>query len=257
MELQALRYAAMVSTMTFDDVVRALANHIGGEDDQTDEARDQLAKWLDDVGGDEAVVRRDVRIILVSADFGKEIMTTALWLNDLFGTDIRCVRMIPYRVHGRLLLNVEPVIPLPEAEELTVKLRRREAAARVATTSSADWTPYVVTTPNGATSPLRKRWAALAMVHAVHDAGASTSQIADILGSRFVQVPGIVEGDALLEAFTAEYPTQEPLRWFLEEPVHDDEATWIVSKRWGPKTVATLERLVDLVPDAGISFAPG
>jgi hypothetical protein len=67
-----------------------------------------------------------------------------LWLNDVFGMDIRCVRLTPYKVDGRLLLDMQPVIPLPEAEELTVHLRRRETAARAASASGRDWTPYVV-----------------------------------------------------------------------------------------------------------------
>jgi hypothetical protein len=103
MELQALRYAAMVSAMTFDQLVDIFEKHLGSyETEGSFEARSRLAAWLDDIGGEDAVVRRDVRLILASADFGKEIMTTALWLNGVFGLDIRCVRMTPYRVQGRL-----------------------------------------------------------------------------------------------------------------------------------------------------------
>jgi len=258
MELQALRYAAMVSAMTFDDLVGIYEKHLGGNDEGSDDARDRLAIWLDDVGGEQAVVQRDVRIILAAADFGKEITTTALWLNDVFGTDIRCVRMTPYRVHGRLLLNVEQVIPLPEAEEITIKLRRREAAARVGTASTADWTPYVVTTPTQVTEPLRKRRAVLAMVHAVHAAGVPANVIAPVLGRRFRGVDGILDGEALVEAFVAEYPKaeQNTRRWFFSDPVHDEGRTWVLSKMWGTNTEAALAGLVALVPDGGISYAP-
>lgn len=258
MELQALRYAAMVSAMTFDDLVGIFQKHLDSCGDGSEDARDRLAGWLEDLGGEDAVVRRDVRIVLTAADFGKEITTTALWLNDVFGTDIRCVRMTPYRVDGRLLLNVEQVIPLPEAEEITIKLRRREAAARVATTSSADWTPYVVSTPSHDTEPLRKRRAVLAMVHAVHGVGAKADLIASALGRRFLGVDGNLEGDDLVGAFVASYPKAEHNtgRWFFSDPVHDEDRTWVLSKMWGTNTESALAALVDLVPNAGISYAP-
>jgi hypothetical protein len=118
MELQALRYAAMISAMTFDDLVSTFERHLGRmETEGSFEARSQLVDWLDGTEGEDPVIRRDVRIILASADFSKEIMTTALWLNDVFGMDIRCVRLKPYRVKGRLLLNVEQVIPLPKTRQ--------------------------------------------------------------------------------------------------------------------------------------------
>lgn len=258
MELQALRYAAMVSAMTFDDLVTIFETHMDPyETEGSGEARGQLATWLDDVGGEDAVVRRDVRLILASADFGKEIMTTALWLNDVFSMDIRCVRMTPYRVQGRLLLNVEQVIPLPEAEELTTKLRHREAVSRALTTSSKDYTRYVLTTPTDVSKSLNKRRAVLAMVRSVHGAGATPAMIEAVLPSNKLRVvDGTLEGDALENAFLVAYPKADRRRWFFEEPIHDEGQTWVVSKMWGIKTEASLSALVDLVPGAGISFTP-
>ena len=51
MELQALRYAAMVSTMTFEQVVRAFARYRknrGVVDQSEATARADLVAWLDD-----------------------------------------------------------------------------------------------------------------------------------------------------------------------------------------------------------------
>jgi hypothetical protein len=101
MELQALRYAAMISAMTFDELVDMFERHLDRLDaHHSTEARDRLIGWLDAVEGQEPVIQRNVRVILASADFNKEILTTALWLNDVFGTDIRCVRLMPYRLDG-------------------------------------------------------------------------------------------------------------------------------------------------------------
>src|SRR5262249_32700906 len=60
-----------------------------------------------------------VKVCLVSANFSKEITTTALWLRDQ-GVDIRCVRFRPYRLGGELLAEIEQVIPPPDTDELIV-----------------------------------------------------------------------------------------------------------------------------------------
>src|SRR5690606_7668255 len=75
MELQALRYAAMISSLDFTDVVEAYARHCArlrpGEDI---DARAELTNFLDQADDDdEPVISSDVRIVLVSADFGREI----------------------------------------------------------------------------------------------------------------------------------------------------------------------------------------
>ena len=130
MELQALRYAAMVSTMTFNQAVetfeRYLAKNSGVVPDPWN-ASDELREFItlpdkedgDDLAGPEARLDREdreVRIILISADFSKELITTVLWLRKN-GIDIRCVRMTPYRHDAKLLVHTEQVIPLPEARD--------------------------------------------------------------------------------------------------------------------------------------------
>ncbi|MEM8875150.1 MAG: hypothetical protein AAGD32_12945, partial [Planctomycetota bacterium] len=104
MDLQAVRYAAMVSTMTFAQAELELQR----SGDQ--EARQTL---LDHFGWDEP--REDefaqrVRILLAAADFGKGLTTAVLWLNDQ-GLDITCLRLRPHRLDERALLNIEQVIP--------------------------------------------------------------------------------------------------------------------------------------------------
>jgi hypothetical protein len=255
MELQALRYAAMISAMTFDDLVNAFETYLDRFDpEHSFEARTRLLTWLESVEGEEPVIQRDVRVILASADFSKEIMTTALWLNEVFSTDIRCVRLRPYRLDGRLLLNVEQVIPLPEAEEFTVRLRRREAATRGATTTTRDYTRYVVRTREGSSQSLNKRQAVLHMVEAVHAGGATPTMIETAIPGRFFAVDGTLEGDDLEGAFLAVYPNANLRRWFVDSPLHHSGQTWVISNQWGTNTEPALAALAGLVPDSGIEF---
>lgn len=128
MELQAIRYAAMVSTMTFDKAVEVHGDYlrkIGRDDD----ARESILNFFEWEEPDEDVFAQEVKILLVSADFGKELTTAVMWLNE-YDLDIRCIRIKPYNDNGRTLIDVQQVIPLPEAEEYQVQIREKAARER-------------------------------------------------------------------------------------------------------------------------------
>lgn len=56
--------------------------------------------------------------------------------------DIRCVRLQPYKFQEEILLDIEQIIPLPEAEEYQVKVREQASAQRAVANSSKDTTKY-------------------------------------------------------------------------------------------------------------------
>ncbi|WP_194744766.1 DUF4268 domain-containing protein [Thermaurantiacus tibetensis] len=133
MELQAIRYAAMVSSMTFDQAADALAQdrarHGTGPADH-EAARRAILEFLGWSEPREEDFATDVRIILVEEDFGKELTTSVLWLRDR-DIDIRCIRMKPYRIEdGRLLVDIQQLIPLPEAAEFQTQIGAKRQAER-------------------------------------------------------------------------------------------------------------------------------
>jgi hypothetical protein len=52
-----------------------------------------------------------------------------MWLNDR-DLDIRCIRLKPYGDDGRVLIDVQQVIPLPEAIEYQVQIRQKDRVER-------------------------------------------------------------------------------------------------------------------------------
>jgi hypothetical protein len=48
-----------------------------------------------------------------------------MWLNT-FGLDITCIRLRPFRVDEHLLIDLQQIIPLPEAAEYETKLRTQK-----------------------------------------------------------------------------------------------------------------------------------
>jgi hypothetical protein len=130
MELQALRYAAMVSAMTFDQAVQTLAGYRNRAAPDTDAARADILAFLEWPAPDEDNFASETRIILAAADFGKELTTTVLWLRDR-KIDIRCIRLKPYRQSdGRMLVDIQQIIPLPETADFQTRLEEKKAAER-------------------------------------------------------------------------------------------------------------------------------
>lgn len=123
MELQAIRYAAMVSTMTFDRAVDIFSRYLSQNGSDAD-ARTAILDFLERAEPDEDSFSQDVRIVLVSANFSKELTTAVMWLNQR-DVDIRCIRVIPYQDNGRVLIDVQQIIPLPEAAEYQIQIREK------------------------------------------------------------------------------------------------------------------------------------
>jgi hypothetical protein len=130
MELQAIRYAAMVSSMTLEQAIGAYAKLLGGEDASI-RAEKEVLEFLDfeSTGSDE--LTGEVRIILVSADFSAELTTAVIWLNK-HELDLRCIRLLPYKLGDQLLIDVTQIIPLPEAANYEIKIREQEKETRKA-----------------------------------------------------------------------------------------------------------------------------
>ena len=80
MELQALRYAAMVAPLSFAQVVDTYSRFLQTEG-SSENARELLEDFLSIEDQDEPTVA-DVRVILVCGSFSKELTTAVLWLNE-------------------------------------------------------------------------------------------------------------------------------------------------------------------------------
>ncbi|MFZ5789164.1 MAG: DUF4268 domain-containing protein [Pseudomonadota bacterium] len=121
MELQAIRYAAMVSSMTLDQAISVHARMLGG-DDAEERSRKEILEFLEIDTTEDVELTDEVRIILVSGDFSTELTTSVIWLNkrDL---DITCIRMRPYKLGDQILIDATQIIPLPEAASYEVQIK--------------------------------------------------------------------------------------------------------------------------------------
>lgn len=260
MDLQAIRYAAMVSSMEFPEVAAAYTKHRAKHRPSDDiDARAEIVAFLDpDEEADEPAISTEVRIVLVAADFGREITTTVLWLNGLVGMDIRCVRLVPYDIDGKVVLDLQQVLPLPEAADYQVKLRRKDAARDRARSDGRDFTRYHIVVDGSELPDENKRNSIRVMVEQLVARGVPITAIREVLPTRRMRVVAGTHVDAAAaeEALTAADSKTDVTRWYCDRPFVDRDAgqTYVLSKMWGRNTEPTLESLADAFPDTKVTF---
>lgn len=141
MELQAIRYASMVSTLTFKRATEIYQNFLNDNNVEED-AESKILSFLGWEEGEEDDFALDTRIILVSSNFSKELTTSVMWLNSK-DIDIKCVRLIPYNDNGKIIIDIQQIIPLPEAESYQIKIKQQTEERREAKKTSRDYTKYI------------------------------------------------------------------------------------------------------------------
>jgi hypothetical protein len=242
MELQSIRYASMVSTMTFERAVEVFGRYLSALGKEEQDARAVMLDFLGWDEPDEDLFGQDVRIVLASAEFSKEVTSSVLWLID-HTIDIRCVRLKPYAFDGRILVDVQQIIPLPEVQEYQVQIRDKVRKEREARTSGADFTRFDIRIEDEQHPAMWKRNAIFLICKHLCNKGVNPTEIADLFSWRpnrvWYSVDGVVDVAEFKVQATAKATTTgatfDARRWFCDdgELCRTDEKTYAFSSQWG------------------------
>ena len=265
MELQSIRYASMVSAMTFDRAVEEFGRYLAdlGKDDP--DPRALMLEFLEWNEPDEDQFGRDVRIVLASAEFSKELTSSVLWLND-HGLDIRCIRLKPYALDSRTLVDVQQIIPLPEAQDYQVKIRdkvRKERASRV---TPVDVRCFDVRIENDLHPSMSKEDAIFLICKRLCEKGVNPDEIASLFSWRsnrvWYSVDGTVDATEFKNRATAKAAATgarfDPRRWYCDEGelYQGNGKTYAFTNRWGPRWPQAMNRLKERYPQFNIEYSP-
>ena len=263
MELQAVRYAAMVSTLTFDRAVDVYARYLDKQGSDLD-ARESILQFLDWEEPDDELFAQDVNIVLASAEFSKELTSAVMWLNER-SLNIRCIRLKPYILDGRVLLDVQQIIPLPEAEEYQVRVREKDRKERAARREfNPNFTKIRLQLGDDIDSEFNKRNTMYTAVCFLVDAGADIDTVRACLTrpSKMEDVEGVHEWKGFVATANTQRtaknkkPLQE--RRYFNKPgqlFHADERTFALSNQWTTDGVLDcLKAMAEAFPEYEISF---
>ncbi len=130
---QALKYASYCASLTKLQIVEVFQQYINryekgnGEGNPVD-ASTQICEFLDAPDLDEVKLNlgNSQRIMMVAANFRKEVTSTALWLLGQ-SINIQCFKVTPHAFGEQLFINIDQIIPTPEAKELMIGISAKEA----------------------------------------------------------------------------------------------------------------------------------
>lgn len=248
MELQALRYAAMISTMRFDQAVEAHRKYLLKSGSEEDPAQ-AIREFLDKDEGEVVAFSDKVRIVLASAEFSAEITTSVLWLNKQ-GLDIRCVQMRPHQIGNRVLLDIQQVIPLPQVEQYQIAVREKSIEQETARKQGKDTTRYDFIVGEKILPNLSKRKLILSVIREAFQQNVAVSEIEKAViwrGNLFISTAGTLNEAQFLQIFES-----RNRRYFTadSELFHIDGRTFALSKMWGERTLDAVDNVLERMPQA-------
>lgn len=119
---QALKYASYCSSLSKENI-RAIYQEYLERTGDGEDAKDALVEFLDAEDYEEIVLNKGStqRIMLIAANFRKEVTSTILWLLN-FKMRVQCFRVTPWSSGSDIFLKVDQIIPTADAEEYMIGL---------------------------------------------------------------------------------------------------------------------------------------
>ncbi|HFU2588766.1 TPA: DUF4268 domain-containing protein, partial [Campylobacter jejuni] len=118
---QAVKYASYCSTFSKSDIERIYIEYVKNEN-----YKESLCDFFGVENYDDVKIEnQQQRIILVAANFRKEVTSAVLWLINQ-GLYIQCFKVTPYEFNQECFLNVEQIIPVKEAQDYIIKMAKKE-----------------------------------------------------------------------------------------------------------------------------------
>ena len=118
---QAIKYASYCSTLSKKQVIEIYQEYLDKIGCETP-ANEALLEFFNKKDLDDVKINTgsNQRIILVAANFQKEVTSAVLWLQN-FALMIKCVKVTPYRYNNQIMLEFDTLIPIENTEDYQIK----------------------------------------------------------------------------------------------------------------------------------------
>lgn len=119
---QALKYASYCARLTKEEIRQIYQDYLDRSEPEQ-KADERLSEFFEVEDFQELTLNKGLtqRIIMVAANFRKEVTSTVVWLMN-FKIRIQCFKVTPFSMGENLFLNVEQIIPTKDAEEFVIGL---------------------------------------------------------------------------------------------------------------------------------------
>lgn len=122
---QVLKYASYCSTLSKEQIKRIYQDYLDKQGNE-EVAEENLKDFFGKADFEEIPLNigQTQRIVMVAANFRKEVTSLVLWLLN-FKLKIQCFKVTPFKLNEQLLLNIEQIIPLKEAENYIISMAEK------------------------------------------------------------------------------------------------------------------------------------
>lgn len=125
-QLQAINYAALVSSFTEDDIVHWYHQHLITTDPEATE-ESARARIIEHCGELDSETLQSPKIVLVAGEYSPVTIAAVVWLVEQ-GLDLTLQKAQAYRISsGEIVLTVSQVYPLPAVDDLRISPQRAAA----------------------------------------------------------------------------------------------------------------------------------
>jgi len=122
---QVLKYASYCASLSKEHIRDIYQDYLDKQPEKGN-AEEKISDFLE--GKDFEEINLNVgntqRIIMVAGKFRKEVTSTVLWLMN-FNLRVQCFKVTPFAFGDELLLNVEQILPIQDAEEFSVSMANK------------------------------------------------------------------------------------------------------------------------------------
>ncbi len=167
---QSLKYASYCSSLTSQGIEDIFSDYLKKQGVQ-ENAKQLLEDFFEDEDFKERLnTGNSQRLIMVAAEFRKEVTSTVLWLLN-FGLKIQCFKVAPFKLGEKFLLDFSQIIPIKEAEDYIIKVaaknreefNSKEELSNAGNVRFAFWTEFLKeankhTNISQNNSPSRESW---------------------------------------------------------------------------------------------------
>ena len=128
---QALKYAAYCSSLKKAEIVGIFQQYLDKHD--SGDAASTICEFLGEDALDQVVLNdgTDQRIVFIAANFRREVTATVLWLRE-HQIDARCIKVTPYKFGEELFIDLQQVIPTPEAADYMIRMAEKDSEEKSA-----------------------------------------------------------------------------------------------------------------------------
>lgn len=129
---QAIKYAAYCSSLKKAEIIEIFQQYLnrfcGGGNATT-----LICDFLDEEELDEVVLNtgNQQRVMFIAAKFRKEVTSTVMWLLG-HGVRAQCFKAVPYTFEEELFLDLQQIIPTPEAADFMIGMASKETEEKTA-----------------------------------------------------------------------------------------------------------------------------